>query len=109
MDGRVREYRWFAAWIVVGWALAFGVISFALGPLVFIPAAVLAVLMLRSARARRGADGGLVGIGLLLLFVAYVNRAGTEPASSDLNPLPWLALGLAFVVGGFVAYRLRRS
>jgi hypothetical protein len=44
-----------------------------------------------------------------LLFVAYVNRAGTEPESSDLNPLPWLALGLTFVAGGLVAYRFRRS
>ena len=45
----------------------------------------------------------------LALFVAYVNRAGTEPASSDPNPLPWLGLGLTFVVGGLLAYRLRRS
>jgi uncharacterized membrane protein YidH (DUF202 family) len=100
---------WFAAWVVVGCSLALGVVSFALGPLAFLPAAVIAVLMLRTPRARRGADGGLIGIGLLLLFVAYVNRAGTEPASSDLNPLPWLGLGLAFVVGGLIAYRLRRS
>jgi hypothetical protein len=105
----VSEHGWFAAWVLVGCALALGTISFAIGPLVFLPAAVIAVLMFRSPRARRGADGGLVGIGLLLLFVAYVNRAGTEPASSDLNPLPWLALGLTFVVGGLVAYRLRRS
>jgi len=45
----------------------------------------------------------------LALFVAYVNRAGTEPASSDPNPLPWLGLGLTFVVGGLLAYRLRRN
>ena len=108
-DVRVSEHAWFAAWIVIGCALALGTISFAIGPLVFLPAAVIAVLMFRSPRGRRGVDGGLVGIGLLLLFVAHVNRAGTEPASSHLNPLPWLALGLTFVVGGLVTYRLRRN
>jgi uncharacterized membrane protein YidH (DUF202 family) len=108
-DVRVSEHAWFAAWIVIGCALALGVVSFAVGPLVFLPAALIAVLMFRSHRARRSADGALIGIGLLLLFVAYVNRAGTEPASSDLNPLPWLGLGLTFVVGGLLTYRLRRN
>ncbi|HEV7640971.1 MAG TPA: hypothetical protein VGO39_08920 [Gaiellaceae bacterium] len=55
---------------------------------------------------------------MLLLFVAYLNRDGpgtacwqhgsTSGCGQDLNPLPWLFLGLAFVVGGFVAQRLRR-
>jgi hypothetical protein len=115
---RVSEHGWFAAWVVVGGALALGAISFALGPLVFIPAAVIAVLMIRRPAARRSASGAPVGAGLLLLFVAYVNREGPgttcwEHGSSmgcgeHLNPLPWLLLGVAFVVGGSVAYRLRR-
>jgi uncharacterized membrane protein len=50
----------------------------------------------------------LIGVGLLLLFVAYVSRGGTDPDERSLNPLPWLFLGLAFVVGGSVAHRLRR-
>jgi hypothetical protein len=105
----VNDNQWFIAWVVIGCALALGVVSFAVGPLVFLPAALIAVLMFRSPRARRSADGALIGIGLLLLFVAYMNRAGTEPASSDLNPLPWLGLGLTFVVGGLLTYRLRRN
>jgi hypothetical protein len=116
---RVSEHGWFAAWVVVGCALALGVISFALGPLVVIPAAVMAVLMVRRPAARRSAYGALIGVGLLLLFVAYVNREGpgttcwehgtTAGCGEHLNPLPWLLLGLAFVVGGFVAHRLRRD
>jgi hypothetical protein len=115
---RVSEHGWFAAWVVVGCALALGVVSFALGPLVFIPAAVVAVLMIRKPEARRAAYGALIGVGVLLLFVAYVNREGpgttcwqhgtTMGCGEHLNPLPWLALGLAFIVGGFVAQRLRR-
>jgi hypothetical protein len=114
-----REHGWFAAWVIVGCALALGAVSFALGPLVLIPAAVIAVLMIRSPTARRSAYGALVGAGLLLLFVAYVNREGPGTTCREnatmiscgehLNPLPWLLLGLAFVAGGFVAYRLRRN
>lgn len=98
----MSDSRWFAAWVIVGCALALGMLSFAVGPLLLVPGVVVAALMGRSARARRGAGGGLVGIGLLLLFIAYVNRQGF-----DLNPLPWLFLGLAFVVSGFVAHRFR--
>ncbi|MFL5963717.1 MAG: hypothetical protein ACJ757_12575 [Gaiellaceae bacterium] len=114
----MSDHGWFAAWIVVGCALAFGAISFAVGPLVFIPAAVIAVLMVRSPAARPFAYGAPIGVGLLLLFVAYMNREGpgttcwedgtTMGCGQHLNPLPWLLLGVAFVVGGFVAYRLRR-
>jgi hypothetical protein len=115
---RVTHDRWFAAWILVGCGLAFGVISFALGPLVLIPAVVGAVLMLRSPAARPAAYGAPIGVGSLLLFVAYVNREGpgttcwqhgtSMGCGEHLNPLPWLLLGVAFVVGGFVAYRMHR-
>jgi hypothetical protein len=98
----VNDSRWFAAWVVVGCALALATISFAVGPLLALPVVVIAVLMARNASARRSAGGGLVGIGLLLLFIAYVNRDGV-----NWSPLPWLFAGLAFVVGGFVAHRLR--
>jgi hypothetical protein len=114
----MSDTRWFAAWVVVGCALALGVISFALGPLVLIPAAVIAALMIRRPAARRSAYGALIGVGLLLLFVAYLNREGpgttcwqhgtSMGCDQHLNPLPWLSLGLALVVGGFVAHRLRR-
>jgi hypothetical protein len=111
-----REIGSFAAWALVGFALALSAVS--LGPLVSIPAAVVAVLMIRRPAARRSAFGAPVGAGLLLLFMAYVNREGpgttcwenetTISCGGHLNPLPWLLLGVAFVVGGFVAYRLRR-
>jgi len=112
----MTDGRWFAAWIAVGCALALGMVS--LGPLVLLPVVVIAVLMSRRPAARRSAYGALVGVGVLLLFVAYLNREGpgttcwergtVSGCDEHLNPLPWLALGLAFVAGGFVAHRLRR-
>jgi hypothetical protein len=109
---RTHDSRWFAAWVVVGCALALSMLSVGL-PLL-IPVAVIAVLMIRRPGARRSAYGALIGVGLLLLFIAFANREGPGTAcgqdgcGNQLNPLPWLLAGLAFVVGGFVAYRLRR-
>lgn len=117
-DLGVNDNRWFAVWVVVGCALALGVISFAIGPLVLVPAALVAAFLISRPQARRGAYGALIGVGVLLLFVAYLNRQGpgttcwqhgtSSGCDQHLNPLPWLFLGLAFVVGGFVAHRLRR-
>jgi len=104
----MTDGRWFAAWIVVGCSLA----------LVVLPVVVIAVLMSRRPAALRSAYGALVGVGLLLLFVAYLNREGpgttcwqhgtASGCDEHLNPLPWLALGVALIAGGFVAHRLRR-
>lgn len=112
----MTDGRWFVAWVVVGCALALGALS--LGPLVLFPVAVAAVLMSRRPAARGSAYGALVGVGLLLLYVAYLNREGpgttcwqhgtATGCDQHLNPLPWLAVGLALVAGGFVAHRLRR-
>jgi hypothetical protein len=112
---RVSDTGWFAVWIVVGCALTLAAVS--LGPILALPVVVAAILLSRRPAARRSAYGVLVGIGLLLLVVAYLNREGpgttcwkhgTATGCDDhLNPLPWLLLGVAFVVGGFV-YRLRR-
>jgi hypothetical protein len=117
-DVHVSRHGWFAVWVVVGCGLALGTVSLALGPLVLIPAALAAVLLIRRPAARSSAYGAPIGVGLLLLFVAYVNREGpgttcwqhgtTSGCGEHLNPLPWLLLGVAFVVGGFVAHRLRR-
>jgi hypothetical protein len=115
-SSRVSADGWFAVWVVVGCALALGVIS--LGPLVFIPAAVVAVLLSRRPAARRSAYGALIGAGVLLLFVAYLNREGpgttcwergtATGCDQHLNPLPWLLLGVGCVAGGLVVHLRRR-
>jgi hypothetical protein len=66
---------------------------------------------------RRSAFGLLSGIGILLLYVAYVQRDGpgttcwhTATASGcdqHLNPIPWLIIGLACFIGGFIAHARR--
>ena len=102
---------WFWAWAVVGATAALGLVS--LGPLALIPAVIAATVLTQNASARRSAAGVLAGAGFLLLYVAYVQRQGpgttcwhTATATGcdqHLNPIPWLVVGLALVIGGVLA------
>ena len=115
--GRVHSVRWgwFWAWVAVGALGAVGLVS--LGPVALAPALTAGILMARIAAARESAFGLMTGAGLLLLFVAYLQREGpgttcfrtatSSGCEEHLNPLPWLALGLLFVVAGLVA-QMRR-
>jgi hypothetical protein len=99
----------------VGCAAALGFVS--LGVLVLAPVAAIGALMASSPEIRRSAFGLLTGVGVLLLYVAWVQRAGpgttcwqTGTASGcdeHLNPLPWLLAGIAAFVGGIVAQARR--
>jgi hypothetical protein len=53
---------------------------------------------LTQKRLRRSLYGILVGIGAVLLLIAYINRG-----PGDFNALHWLIAGLAFVLAGLLA------
>ena len=107
---------WFWAWALLGAAAALGAVS--LGPILVAPLFVIATLMASRSSIRRSAFGLLSGAGALLLYVAWVQRAGpgtncwqTQTASGcdeHLNPLPWLIAGIGLFVGG-VAGHARRA
>src|SRR5438874_3160062 len=106
---------WFWAWALLGAAAALGAVS--LGPILAAPLFVIAAPMASRSSIRRSAFGLLSGAGALLLYVAWVQRAGpgttcwhTATASGcdqHLNPLPWLVAGAVLVVAGFVAHARR--
>jgi hypothetical protein len=108
---------WFWAWAVLGCLIAFGFVS--LGVLVLAPVGVAGWLMASRPAIRRSAFGVLTGVGVLLLYVAWAQRAGpgttcwhTGTASGcgeHLNPLPWLFAGAALVIGGIVGHARRRD
>jgi hypothetical protein len=112
----MNRTAWFVAWALLGCAFALCAVS--LGIFALLPAALLAAAMSRSPTGRQSAAGALTGAGLLLLFVAWINRQGpgttcwergmSSGCDQHLSPLPWLMLGLALVAGGFVVHRLRR-
>ena len=74
-----------------------------------------AIVLLSRPRLRASVYGVLVGIGIPLLAVAYMNRegpgtvchpfdAGRGVQCDDLyDPRKWAAVGLAFVVAGLLA------
>ena len=109
----------FAGWVVVGVGAAFGAVSFPLAlPLV----GLIAWLLGRKNRALPGVWGSVSGVGLLLLFVAYVQRHGPgqycHPIGTSqfpgtecgdyMNPLPWLVAGIVLVIIGVVGFIVRR-
>ena len=113
---RSGGWGWFFTWALLGAAAALGSIS--LGPLLLLPVYALGVfLWTRRPRLRRSAFGLLTGAGVLLLYVAWVQRDGpgttcwhTATASGcdeHLNPLPWLVIGIVLVVAGVVAHARR--
>jgi hypothetical protein len=92
--GKPFGYVCFLAWVVVGIGISLGFVLF--GLMVFVPSVVLAGLMLWPSDIRRWAFGLPSGVGVLLFFIAYVNREG------PFSPLPWLGLGALFLVLGIV-------
>jgi hypothetical protein len=106
---------WFWAWALLGAAVTLGILS--LGPILAAPLLVIGWLMASRPAIRRSAFGLLSGAGALLLYVAWLQRAGpgttcwqTQTASGcdqHLNPLPWLVAGVVLFVGGVAAHARR--
>src|SRR5579872_6430138 len=69
------------------------------------PIAVVGAVMAARPAIRRSAFGFVSGVGLLLIYVAWVRRSGpgttcwqsgaSSGCDQHLNPLPWLIAGLA--------------
>lgn len=124
-----------ATWLsLVEWAVAFGLLTLAVLGAWTIGIYVLpfAIVALAVAARRSGAQpgslwGAPVGIGSVLLFIAYVNRnyspcptsgtitrlsPGEHTSCGGFDPIPWLLIGaLACIIGiaGFWAWRRRHS
>lgn len=116
-DG-VADWRWFCAWVAVGAGAALCAVS--LGLLFGVPVVAATVWLAQRPAARRSAFGVLTGVGVLFLYVAYLQRHGPgthcwhsatgSGCVHGLDPVPWLALGLAFLAGGMVGQAwLRRT
>jgi hypothetical protein len=116
-----RAVGWFGVWMLLGAAFALGSIS-VIGVFLLPAAALLTIVVARTGRSAEGLPGIVSGLGLPLLYVAFLNRAGPDPnychpinhgveCTELMNPWPWFAIGAAFVLGGVVlfAYRHRNG
>ena len=110
---------WFAVWLAIGVALAFSVVDgLAFGLFVFPFAVAGVVLLIVRHHFDRSTWGLLCGIGLLSLYVAWVQRRGpgtvswhtatASGADTYMDPRPWLVVGLLLVVAGVVAFLWHR-
>ena len=109
---------WFIAWAAVGAGYAFGVLgALSIGVFVLAIAAVATVVLARLPQARTGLTGLVSGLGLPLLYVAFLNRAGqgmvctttatSQSCTDEWSPWPWLLIGVALVVVGCVWFAVR--
>ena len=78
-----------------------------------LPVALIGTFWLRRRRAPRSSAPGVVsGIGLPMLYVAFVNRQGPgwvcegTHCGQQLSPWPWLIAGVLFVIAGVAGYLL---
>lgn len=102
----------FLAWTAVGFGIVFGFFLFSV--FVLAAAVLVGVLVALQPGLRRGALGLLTGAGAIFLWVAWLNRRGpgtvvthtaTSVSSIDAwDPRPWLAAGVALVVGSVAAH-----
>ena len=113
----LNAWSWFAVWVAVGCAIAFGVVSF-IAPAVALAAVVAVALLIWRRHDLEPAVGLTCGVGALALLVAWLQRKGpgtvtwhTATASGSntyLDPRPWLAGGLVLVVVGIVTFAFLR-
>jgi hypothetical protein len=112
-------WPWFCGWMLVGIGAAFGFVSF---PLALPVAGVITWLLSRRYRRSDEALGAISGVGLLLLFIAYIQRHGPGEYCHSIgtprypgtecgdyaDPRPLLVAGLILVVAGVFGFIVRR-
>lgn len=106
-------WGWFLAWALAGAAYGAGVVGAATIGIVVFPIAIVATVVLLGRRpALSGLPGAALGVGAVLIYVAYVNRRGPGTVCtqhgggagyrcvSELSPLPFVVAGAVAVVVG---------
>ena len=112
----------FLAWPVVGAALSFGVLASMTIGIFILPFALVGLfILLKWGGDRRSSVGIISGLGLPLLYVAFLNRDGPgticksygnggQQCMDEWSPWPWFLIGAALVATGIALFvRLRRA
>jgi hypothetical protein len=121
MTGPRRATVAFLGWTAVGAGMVLGLLTIlTIGILVLPATALLAGFLAWRRRSRPAWPGMLTGLGLVPLYVAYLNRGGPGTAArpsalsgscmQEMSPWPWVAAGLCLAGAGTVlGLVLRRS
>jgi uncharacterized membrane protein len=98
----MSSWRWFFAWSLAGAALTFSFLAgLSIGIFVLPFAAVLLVWVVRRAPRLPDAFGFVAGVGMVLVLVAFLNRA-----SDGVDAMAWLLAGVSLNGVALVAYTL---
>jgi hypothetical protein len=98
------RWRWFSAWSVAGAAMAFSLLAgLSIGFFVLPFAAALLLWVAWSAPQLRDALGFAVGIGAVLVLVAFLSRGG-----SGVDAMPWFLAGLSLGGLALITYSVLR-
>ena len=93
----------FFAWPIIGAALAFGVLSLMTVGIFILPFSLIGLFALLKWGGNRKSSAGLIsGIGIPLIYVAFLNRGGPgnictsyshggQQCTEEWSPWPWLA------------------
>ncbi|MFJ3639600.1 hypothetical protein ACIPRD_07600 [Streptomyces sp. NPDC090108] len=104
---------WFFAWFTVGALASLGVLSLLSVGLYLLPAALAAAALLAlRPRSHAGLPGLVSGLGIPLLYVAFLNRGGPgtvcttsaagQSCVDEYDPWVWLAAGVVLLLAGIV-------
>jgi hypothetical protein len=122
--GRWRDARHLAGWAAVGAGTTLAALTvLTIGVFVLVPTAAVALVLARRAGGRLAGPGLVLGAGLPLLYVGYLNRGGPgmvctstatgESCTQQMSPWPWVAAGLLLMGSGVamsvLAHRSRRA
>ena len=113
--GAGRRWAWFLAGIGAGAGLAVSLLG-ALTIGIFVLPFAVALPVVLALRHPEGLIGAISGLGLPLLYVAYLNRdgpgtvctsvAGGTSCADEWSPLPWAVAGLVLIAVGIVVFAL---
>ncbi|MCH5677243.1 hypothetical protein [Streptomyces gilvus] len=119
---RSSSRPWFCAWLAVGALGSLGLVAILSIGVYLLPLALVAAGLLATRRGSfAGLPGLLSGLGVPLLYVAFLNRGGpgnvctttstSQSCVDEYNPWLWLAAGVVLLLAGIVlgAVRQRRT
>jgi hypothetical protein len=112
-------WAWFAAWLIIGAGYALSLLGAASIGLFVLPLPVFATILLARRHASSGLPGLISGLGIPLLYVAYLNRAGPgticttitgggQDCTDEWSPWPWLAAAVILLALGLAAFIARQ-